>query len=265
MTAARFALLGLLCCAGCSKPDVAPRRTAPWLAQPSTSASASASPVSGPVTFHFAPESSIRFSVPGKKAKVSGRVALARGSLRVDPRDLKTASATLDVDLTTLGIDADTLPDNAPLAGSSPSALALQWLELGADVPPERRREVGLARFELSSVESSSAPGIDLSSTKAKTRVRASVVGTLLLHGFRAPVRCDVVLDPLAAAPGAPPRFSIRSHSALVVPLAPHDISARGPSGIADALSMARSSEWVGKNARIELELVAEADTSAAK
>ena len=114
-------------------------------------------------------------------------------------------------------------------------------------------------------MESSSAPGLDLSSPKAKKPVRASVVGTLLIHGFRAPVRCDVMLEALEATPGAPPRFSIRSQSALVIALAPHDISARGPSGIADALSMARSAEWVGKNARIELDLVAEADAGAAK
>jgi hypothetical protein len=266
-----LAFVGLLCCAGCSKPDVAPRRTAPWLAQPSASTSAvSGSALSGPLSFHFVPESHIRFTVPGKKAKLSGRVAVTQGSLRLDPRDLKTVSATIDVDLTTLSIDADSLPANAPLffAGSSPSVLALQWLELGADVAPERRRELGLARFELSSVESLSAPSIDLSLPKAKSHVRATVVGTLLIHGFRAPVRCDVVLQPFETAPaasGGSPRILIRSHDALVVPLAPHDISARGPSGIADALSMARSAEWVGKNARVEFELVTEADTGIAK
>jgi len=258
LTAARWLLVSLLGCAGCSKPDAGPRRTEPWLAQPSANASANA--VSGPVSFHFTPESRIRFSVPGKKAKVSGRVALAQGSMRFDPRDLKTASANIDVDLTTVSIDADTVPENAPLAGSSPSALALQWLELGRDVAPERRREVGVARFELSSVESSRPPGLDLSAPKARSHARVSVVGTLLIHGFRAPVRCDVVLSALEVAPGAPSRVSIRSQGPLVIALAPHDISARGPAGIADALSMARSAEWVGKNARVELELVAEAN-----
>jgi hypothetical protein len=261
LTAARFAVVGLMCCAGCSKPDSAPRRTEPWLAQPSASASASAGAPSGPFSFHFAPDSSIRFSVPGRKANLSGRVAVAQGSLRFDPRDLKTASANIDVDLTTLSIDPDSVPESAPLAGGSPSTLALQWLELGADVAPERRRELGLARFELSSVESSSAASLDLSLPKPKNPVRATVVGTLLIHGFRAPVRCDVLLQPLEAR-GGRPRFLIRSQRALVVPLAPHDISARGPSGIGDALAMARSAPWVGKDARIELELVAEADAA---
>jgi hypothetical protein len=69
-----------------------------------------------------------------------------------------------------------------------------------------------------------------------------------------------VLLQPLKTAPGAASRLSIRSAGALVLALAPHDITARGPSGIADALAMARASDWVGKTARIEFELLAEAD-----
>jgi hypothetical protein len=215
--------------------------------------------------FHLVSDSRIRFTVPGKRAKLSGRVTVAQGSLRVDPHDLTTARANIDVDLTTLSIDADSVPENAPLAAESPTALALRWLELGAEVTPERRRELGLARFELTSVESSSATSIDLSPPRAKSPVRATILGTLLIHGFRAPVRCDVALQPLEGAPGAPLRFSIRSHGSLVVGLPAHDIIARGPSGIADSLSMARSVEWVGKTARVELELVAEEDSSLAK
>jgi len=257
MKAAAYALMGFVLCSGCSKQEAPARRTEPWLANPSASSNAASN--SAPQTFHFAPDSSIRFSVPGKKAKVSGRLPLGEGTLRLDTRDLKNTSASIDVDLTKLSIDADTLPENAELGSSTPDALALQWLELGPDVAPERRRELSAARFELSSVENPSAPALDFGG-RAKNQVRASVVGTLLIHGFRAPVRCDVLLKPLESAPGAPKRLSIRSAGALVLALAPHDISARGPSGIADALAMARASEWIGKNARVEFELLAEAD-----
>ena len=264
MTRARFALFGWLCCLSCSKPDAAPRRTAPWLAHPSASSSGG-DMTGGPLNFHFAPDSSIRFTLLGKKAKLSGRVAVAGGGLRLEPHDLKSANASVDVDLTTLSVEADALPQRVELGGGSPSALAQQWLGLGPQVAPEKRRELGIARFELSSVEASSSPGLDLSAPRAKNHVRASVIGTLLLHGFRAPVRTDVVLTPLETSPGAPQRLSIRSQGALVVALAQHDISARGPSGIADALAMARSADWVGKSVRIEFELVAEADRPAAK
>lgn len=256
MKAAAWALLGLLACGACSKKEAPPRRTEPWLANPSASGSAVAS--TAPQSFHFAPDSSIRFSVPGKKAKVSGRVALTEGTLRLDTRDLKNASASIDVDLTKLSLDPESIPEGIELGGA-PDTLALQWLELGAEVAPERRRELSVARFELSSVETVSTPFLDFGA-RNKAQVRASLVGTLLIHGFRAPVRCDVLLRPLEGAPGAAKRLSIRSAGPLVIALAPHDISARGPSGIADALAMARASDWLGKNARVEFELVAEAD-----
>ena len=74
-----------------------------------------------------------------------------------------------------------------------------------------------------------------------------------------------MLLEPLKPSPEAVERLSIRSASALVVPLGPHDIIARGASGIADALAMAHSAEWVGKNVRIEFDLVAEAEALAHK
>ncbi len=262
MTLARLLLFGVLACAGCSKKAEPPHRTEPWLANPSANVSNRGS---APRTFHFLSDSSIRFTVSGRKGKVSGRLPLTEGSLSLDPRDLKTATASIDVDLTKLSVDADAVPEGAPLGDSSPSALGLQWLELGPGVAAERRTELSKARFELSSVDALSAPVLDLGATRAHIHVRATVVGTLLIHGFRAPIRTDVLLEPQKVAAGAPPRLSIRSAGALVVPLAPHDITARGPSGIADALSTARAADWVGKSARIDFELVAEAESLAAK
>lgn len=257
-----LALLGLLFLTGCSKKDPAPHRTEPWLAQPSASTRELGQ--GAPQTFHFTPDSSVRFTVPGKKGKVSGRLALdlPRASLRLDPRELANTSASIEVDLTKLSIDAEALPENVELGGGTPDALALQWLELGPDVAPERRREFGSARFELTSIENPSVPALDSSARRRQT-VRATAVGTLLLHGFRAPVRCDVVLAPVESPTGTPQRLSIRSAGALVVTLAPHGIVARGPSGIADALAMARSAPWVGKQAKVEFELFAAADAPA--
>jgi hypothetical protein len=260
MTFARLALAGLLCCAACSKKAEPARRTEPWLAHPSANADADTDASRAPLTFHFASGSSIRFSVPGRKAKLSGRVPLGDGALRLDPRDLKSTSAHIDVDLRQLMIDEETLPEGVELAGSTPTALALRWLELGTDVTPERRSELSKARFELTSIDALSAPVLELGTTRTNTHVSATAIGTLLIHGFRAPVRVEVLLAPLRTEPRAPLRLSIRSASALVLTLAPHDITARGPSGIVDTLGAARAAEWVGKNARIEFDLVAEAD-----
>jgi hypothetical protein len=258
MTARWLVLLGLSCALGCSKKPAPPHRTEPWLAHPS--ASAGNSGVEAPLGFHFTDESSVRFTLLGKKGKVSGRVPLALGNsaLGLDPRDLKNSSASVEVDLSKLSVDAEALPPG--VEGTTPTALALQWLELGPEVAREKRQAFASARFELVSLESSSSTTLDLGARRAKNRVRATIVGTLLLHGFRAPVRCDVVLAPLDTPTGSPPRLSIRSVGALVVALGPHDVVARSASGVADALATARSAEWVGKSVKVEFELVADAD-----
>lgn len=257
---ATLALVSAVSLLGCRKHEEPVHRTEPWLAHPSASGSETAPSAEAPRHFHFAAESRVRFSLLGKKGKLSGR-APAQGSLQLDPRDLSHTTATLTVDLTALEVDDSNVPEGMAL-GTSPSSVAQQWLELGAEVPPEKREQFRVARFELSSVEGWSGVPLDFSGRRRVT-VRATAVGTLLLHGYRAPVRAELALTPQAADPGAgghSGKLSIRSASALVLPLAPHDISARSPSGVVDAAATARAADFIGRNVRIELELVAEPD-----
>jgi polyisoprenoid-binding protein YceI len=240
-------LLALALCGACAKPEDKPRRTEPWLAQPSASGSASSAAPTR--RFRFASDSSVRFSVPGKKGTVSGRFTRAQGSLELDPAEPKNTRANLEVDLTTLSIDTEAPPGLE--LGGSPATVGMQWLELGAEVPADRRQQFKTARFELTSLEGPNASELRARRRTGVTRVAA--VGTLLLHGFRAPVRLELLV-----AGGGTERLSIRSASALVIPLSTHDITARGPTGIADVLGAARAGDWVGKNVRVELELFAE-------
>lgn len=231
----------------CSKPAEKPRRTEPWPAQPS----ASAPQATTLRRFRFTSESRVRFSIPGKKGKVSGHFTGAQGTLELDPQEIKNTRASLDVDLTTLEIDTE-VPPGVDLGGP-PAVVGLQWLELGPDVPAERREQFKTARFELSGLEGPSPSEVALRRRTGFTRVTA--VGTLRLHGFRAPVRLE-----LHVSGGGSQPLSIRSGSPLVVPLAPHDVTARGPSGITDALGAARAAPWIGKSAEVQLELFAVPD-----
>jgi hypothetical protein len=255
-----FALAAAWLSLACSKPDSAPRRTEPWLANPSASAAVRG----GPRAYRFTPESYVAFGLSGRKGKLSGRVPLAQGQLRLDPRDLPTASARIDFDLTRISIET-AAPDDMELGGVSPNVLAQQWLELGAQVPAERRAQFENARFELASLDNLSSSFLEPGSARKPNPVRATAVGTLLLHGFRAPLRSEVRVSALESPPGAPARLSIRSASALVIPLTPHDITARDAAGIVDALGAGRATDWVGKSARVEFELVAEADEAVSK
>jgi hypothetical protein len=156
--ALRLALFGLACAAGCSKKPAPPHRTEPWLAHPS--ASNDVAEVEAPLGFHFTAESLIRFTLSGKKGEISGRLPLDLGNsaLRLDPRDLKRSRASLEVDLTKLSIDAEALPEG--VEGGTPSALALQWLELGPAVALEKQRAFAVARFELSISPGSVSSGV---------------------------------------------------------------------------------------------------------
>jgi hypothetical protein len=250
-------LLFLLLGNGCSKKVEPPRRTEPWLANPS--ASAGVDSPSGPLRFDVLAESVVRFSVPTRRAKIGGSVPLASGNLELDVRDLSRSKASLTFDLTRLSVAADSLPRELDLGGAEPNALALQWLELGAEVPSERRQQFSQARFELSALEDVTG-NLELGSSKPSARVTATAVGSLLLHGFRAPVRTRVALQPLPSeAPGQPHRLSIRTVEPVVLSLAAHDIAARSAAGVGDAALTARVADVVGKSARVELELVAQA------
>jgi hypothetical protein len=251
-------LLALL--PACSKKVEPPRRTEPWLATPS--ASASAGPSFASSRFHFTSESLVRFSLPTRKAKPGGSVAISGGELLLDARQLEQTRGSVEVDLTKLTIDESTLPEAAELGGRSASELALDWLELGPNAAREKRDQFGKARFELVSIENLSSPA--LTGEGRAQRVRATVIGTLLLHGFRAPLRAEVWVE-LQRQPGRADRLSIRSAAPLVVPLGPHDIGARSPSGASDPLTAARAAEWVGKALRLELELAAEASSTVDK
>lgn len=239
-----LAALVALCAMGCKKPPPNRHRTEPWLANPSASTTTRTSAAR---SYRFGSDSRIAFALSGRKGKIDGHVPLARGELELDPRDLKQTRASFDVDLTQLSIDTP-----PPEGLGSATELALAWLELGPGVPAERRAPYATARFELVSLENLVPPYLDLGAKQAASR--ATAVGTLLIHGFRAPVRVEVVLR----ATG-PERVSIQSVSALVVALAPHDITARDSSGVVDALGAARAADWVGKTARVEFELVGQA------
>lgn len=248
----------LLACQGCAKAEPAPRRTAPWLASATASADAKAPLANAKRSFRIdAAGSRIQFSLPGRKAKPRGQVPVLGGKLELSLTELETARASVEADLSGISIDPDSLPEDAGLA-QAPSALALQWLELGPQVPSEKRAQFTLARFELTSLEGLSAPALDIGAARP-AKVRASAVGSLLLHGFRAPVRVELVLQTVPTPPGAPLRLSIRTASPLVLPLAPHDIGPRSPAGVAEPGEAARAEASLGKSARIELELLAEA------
>ena len=250
MKRAAFALV-LLLGSGCSKKIEPPRRTEPWLANPS--ASSGAELVSGPLSFEISAQSQARFTLAGKRAKVNGTMPVRFGKLELDPRNLTQGGALLEFDLTRIEIAASS-DEHEYATPESATASALEWLELGSGVADARREVFRRAVFELSAVEDVTG-SLDLASTKA---VSVVAVGALTLHGFRAPVRTRVQLQPLRTAPGEPRRLSIRSLQPVVLSLEAHDIISRNSAGVSDAAQTERASRVIGKSVRVDFDLVAQ-------
>lgn len=255
----KLVLAALLLCSAlsCSKPEEKPRRTEPWLATPS--ADPSAVPATGPLKLELLADSRARFTLTGRRAKPSGSVPLSSGSIELFPSELSRSKATLVFDLERIELTADSLPPDAELSGASPHELALRWLELGAGVAAEQRKQHSRAVFELSAVEDG-ATALELEPSKRGTRV--TVVGSLRLHGFRAPVRTRVELRAQRSEQGTL-QLAIRSLEPVVLSLVAHDIGARSESGVSEPAVTARWSDVVGKNVRVDLELLAEATSAA--
>jgi hypothetical protein len=249
-----LALLAAVLSMSCSKKSDPPRRTEPWPAQSSAAPQASSGKR---LSYRFAPDSRVSFHVPGRRATLRGTVPLAGGSLSLDFSDLSRSKATLHADLMALELDEATLPPDAGIesASASASASARQWLELGAQVPEEQRQFFGRATFELVSAEPVGAG----TSARADgtSKYAADVVGTLLVHGFRAPVRARVELETRPGATEGAPTVTIRTRSPLVVSLPAHDVTARDAAGVPLPLEAARLSAGMGREARIEAELTA--------
>lgn len=252
---AALALLSALACS--KKPEEKPLRTEPWLATPS--AEPSAAPITGPLQLELLPDSKVRFTLTGRRAKPSGSVPLASGSIELFPSELARSKATLAFDLERVELGADTLPQDAELSGASPNELALRWLELGSGVPAEQRKQHRHAVFELSAVEDG-ATALDLEPSKRGARI--TVVGSVRLHGFRAPVRTRVELRAQRSEQGTL-QIAIRSLEPVALSLVAHDIGARSESGVSEPAVTARWSDVVGKSVRVELDLLAEAKAAA--
>jgi polyisoprenoid-binding protein YceI len=261
LSARRLAIvLGAFCAAAlavaCHRAEKRPDRTEPWLAsaQAPASPSSSASPFLRRVHYELT-ASQIAFELPAKRARPRGRLGKASGELDVDLDDLSRTTGHVELELTTLE-----MLDASQLVDPSNTALALDWLELGASIGAERRATVQRVTYELGSLDAGhlvAAPSDDRPAARRELESHWAVRGELSLHGVRAPAAADVTLT-LVPAPdrSAPPaELSIRSRRPLVVSLGTHDIRPRDGRGVPVAKDQGVIGDKVGREAQITFDL----------
>ena len=243
---------GALACTillACSREKPKPDRTEPWLA-PALAPSASGVAAVGRVDYTLK-SSNIEFELPARRGTPRGRVRDARGTLSVDFSDLTRSRGSLEIDLASLELRAD----SSTAADAESTARALSWLELGAEVAPDLRETGRFATFKLRGLSSSATPR-SAGNRPGGRRSEWSVEGDLSLHGVRAPETVEISLD-LGEEPDAQSQeFVIRSRKPLVVSLNTHDIRPRDARGSALPREASLLGDSVGREARVTFELV---------
>lgn len=247
MRRARVLLLVAALAAACSKREPPKPRTEPWvnpayLASGSAAPAPSRSPEQPARTEKYALDpaaSRIAFSLPAKEATPRGSLRAASGELTFSPVEPARGRARLSFDLTSIEMEGESE------GGTTYTERALQWLELGSAVSAAVRERHRHAVFELASASGFDQPlGV---ASKSSGTVR----GQLDLHGFRVPMELAVEV-----ARGDSGAVTVRTRRPVTLRLSEHDIAPRGAGGELRSLELPLLGSKVGKEARLELELV---------
>lgn len=229
--------------AACRKEEPPKPRTEPWEnpaygASSLPSASAAPSHFSGR-RYALDPASSrVTFSLPAKGGTPRGSLSQASGTLQYDAANPSASRAELTFDLGSVALDAWS---DSPAGATT----ALDWLELGAEVPSATREQHRRATFTLSTL-SGFGEGLSKPTGKANGLAR----GELSLHGFRVPLEVPVEVERRGD------ELVVRARKPVGIKLAEHDIVPRGPAGERRSQDLGSIGTTVGREIKVECELV---------
>jgi polyisoprenoid-binding protein YceI len=164
------------------------------------------------------------FLIDAPLEKIRGRWTRFGGTLRLDPNDLRQSSGEVTMALgdlkTTTFEDAS---KNATQTGH-----ALNWMEIGDDVPAAMRAKFGSAKFVFQSLEQ--VEPRSLVSASDIRSLRATARGVLTLHGIVSEQVVDVQVE-LEGEPSNPSSVRITTKAPMRVSLRHHDIKPRDLAG----------------------------------
>jgi len=241
----------------CSKDEPSASRTAPAAASaapPAAPAAAPAAPAAGQRRFEIA-EGTATFLIDAPLEKIKGRSTKVRGTLDVDPSNLKTGKGQIEVDLAEL--KTETFGDAEK--DTSQTGHAKNWLEIGSDVDPKRREENRWVRFTIKAIDD--ANPTKLAAAEAKNGQRAVTVqatGDLSLHGGTSSKKVNVALT-LDGPPEAPTTLRIVASQPLKVSLKEHDVKPRDLAGKFLSGALEKIGQKIDDTVQISLDLTAKA------
>lgn len=234
--------------AGCSKDEPAAPRTAP----PAASATAAAAPAAGLRRFELA-SGTATFLIDAPLEKIKGKSTKVRGSLDVDPADLKTGKGQIEVDLDDL--KTETFGDAEK--DTSQTGHAKNWLEIGSDVEAKRRDENRWVRFTIKGIDDANPTKLAAAEAKNGQRsVTVQATGDLWLHGVASSKKVNVALT-LDGPPDAPTSIRIVTSQPLKVSLKEHDVKPRDLAGKFLSGALEKIGQKIDDTVQISLDLTA--------
>jgi len=135
---------------GCNREPAPVERTEPWRA-PGVASAPSTDPKKT-LEYTLAPRQHIGFSLKTPTTTITGVFPIVRGTLELDPVNLKNSEANLRIDLGAVRITAGDEDENR-----SYSVTAQNWLNLGASIPEASRDARRWANLLLEGVQETDA------------------------------------------------------------------------------------------------------------
>jgi polyisoprenoid-binding protein YceI len=254
-----FSLLG---CAttmsGCSKDEPPAPRPASTTAPAAVSAvpppALTAAPAAGQRRFELTSGAST-FLIDAPLEKIKGRSTKVRGTIDVDPADLRSARGQIELDLQDL--QTETFGDKAK--DGSQTDHARNWLEIGSDVEAKRRDENRWVRFTIKALDEASPTKLAVAEAKNGQRsVAVRATGDLWLHGVTSPKKVNVVVtfDGPAEAPTA---LRLVTAQPFTVSLKEHDVKPRDLTGKFLSGALEKIGQKIDDNVQVSLDLTAKA------
>jgi polyisoprenoid-binding protein YceI len=233
-----LALSTMLAFSACSKEKASgATRSAPSAAAPATAGQKRLNVTAGTATF----------LIDAPLEKIKGRSTKVRGSLDIDPQNLKASKGQIEVDLDDLATETFDDADK----NKSQTEHTQNWLEIGKDVESKRREENRWARFTIKSIEETSSP-----KAAGGTPVTVKASGDMWLHGVSSP-KTIVATVTFSGPTDAPTLARVVTAEPLRISLKEHDVKPRDLAGKFLAGALEKIGQKIDDSVAISLDLTA--------
>jgi polyisoprenoid-binding protein YceI len=234
-----FALVLTACLVllGCSKDKSEATRVAPMAAASASAGQKRLNVTGGTATF----------LIDAPLEKIKGRSTKFRGSLDIDPQNLKASRGQIELDLDDL--KTETFDDEEK--NKAQTGHAKNWFEIGTDVEAKRREENRWARFTIKSIETTSAD-----KPVGGTPIAIKATGDLWLHGVSSPKTISATVT-FAGPPEAPTLARVVTSDPIRVSLKEHDVKPRDLAGKFLSGALEKIGQKIDDSVQISLDLTA--------